>query len=87
MHKKTCCRKSQFKINALLPGFVYEHGLSDKKYTLLRIEFGFGYTSDSFGNTWTFYPYINEQFRHYYNLEKRQKRVKSLLVIQAVLLL
>jgi hypothetical protein len=32
MHKKTCCRKSQFKINALLPGFVYEHGLSDKKH-------------------------------------------------------
>jgi hypothetical protein len=86
MHKKTCCRKSQFS-KSLLPGFVYEHGLSDKKYTLLRIEFRFGYTSNSFGNTWTFYPYINEQFRHYYNLKKRAEKGKVTLVIQEVLLL
>jgi hypothetical protein len=26
-------KKSQFK-KLILPGFVYEHGLSDKKYTL-----------------------------------------------------
>lgn len=28
--EKTVVEKSQFKINVLLPGFVYEHGLSDK---------------------------------------------------------
>lgn len=74
--EKPAVEKSQFKINALLPGFVYEHGLSDKNTLYSELSLGFGYTSNSFGNTWTFYPYINEQFRHYYNLEKRAEKGK-----------
>jgi hypothetical protein len=74
--EKPTVQKSQFKINVLLPGFVYEHGLSDKNTLYSELSSGYGYTSNSFGNTWTFYPYINEQFRHYYNLEKRAGKGK-----------
>ncbi|MDI5951088.1 hypothetical protein [Flavobacterium yafengii] len=72
--EKPAVEKSQFKINVLLPGFVYEHGLSDKNTLYSELSLGYGYTSNSFGKTWTFYPYINEQFRHYYNLEKRTEK-------------
>ena len=74
--EKPVVEKSQFKINVLLPGFVYEHGLSDKNTLYSELSSGYGYTSNSFGKTWTFYPYINEQFRHYYNLEKRAVKGK-----------
>ena len=69
--------KSQFKINVLLPGIVYEHGLSAKNTLYSEWSSGYGFTSNSFGRTWTFYPYINEQFRHYYNLEKRATKGKA----------
>ncbi|TDE27564.1 hypothetical protein E0I61_14720 [Flavobacterium ranwuense] len=74
--EKPAVEKSQFKINVLLPGFVYEHGLGDKNTLYSELSSGYGYTSNSFGKTWTFYPYINEQFRHYYNLEKRAAKGK-----------
>jgi hypothetical protein len=68
--------KSQFKINVLFLGFVYEHGLSTKNTLYSELSSGYGYTSNGFGKTFTFYPTINEQFRHYYNLEKRAKKEK-----------
>ncbi|TDE05645.1 hypothetical protein [Flavobacterium hiemivividum] len=69
--------KSQFKINVLVPGIVYEHGFSDKNTLYSEVSLGFGYRSHSFiGSTWDFYPVINEQFRHYYNLEKRAAKGK-----------
>jgi hypothetical protein len=68
--------KSQFKINVLLPGFVYEHGLSDKNTLYSELSSGIGYSNNAFGSAWYFYPYINEQFRHYYNLEKRASKEK-----------
>ena len=74
--EKPAVEKSQFKINVLLPGFVYEHGLSSKNTLYSELSSGYGYTSNSFGKTWTFYPYIIEQFRHYYNLEKRAGKGK-----------
>lgn len=74
--EKPAVAKSQFKINVLLPGFVYEHGLSDKNTLYSELSSGYGYTSNGFGNNWTFYPYINKQFRHYYNLEKRAEKGK-----------
>lgn len=76
--EKPAVAKSQFKINVLLPGFVYEHGLSDKNTLYSELSSGYGYTSNSFGKTWTFYPYINEQFRHYYNLDKRAEKGKAI---------
>ncbi|MFW0739970.1 hypothetical protein [Flavobacterium sp. T12S277] len=64
--------KNQFKINLILPGIVYEHGFTEKNTLYSEFSLGFGYRSSYFGgNTWSFYPNINEQFRHYYNLQKR----------------
>jgi opacity protein-like surface antigen len=71
--------KNQFKINPLLsPGFVYEHGFSAKNTLYSELSFAIGYRHDGFYNesTWYFIPRINEQFRHYYNLEKRAAKGK-----------
>ncbi|MGO4821795.1 MULTISPECIES: hypothetical protein [unclassified Flavobacterium] len=69
--------KNQFKINVLVPGVVYEHGFDDKNTLYSELSMGLGYRSNSFaGDTWDFYPTINEQFRHYYNLEKRANKGK-----------
>lgn len=71
--------KSQFKVNLLLPGFVYEHGLSEKNTLYSEITSGFGYRSTAFNNESTFYfmPLIQAQFRHYYNLDKRAAKGKK----------
>ena len=68
--------KNQFKINVLLPGFVYEYGINNKNTLYSELSAGFGYSSSGFGENWSFYPYIQEQFRHYYNLEKRTAKGK-----------
>ena len=70
--------KNLFKINFFLPGVVYEHGFTAKNTLYSELSLGFGYQKSSFYNesTWTFYPNINEQFRHYYNLDKRAKKGK-----------
>jgi len=65
--------KSQFKINILFPSFVYEHAFSDKNTLYSEAGLGLGYRYNSFydeGNVY-FFPLINEQFRHYYNMKKR----------------
>ncbi|MBF4470900.1 hypothetical protein [Flavobacterium sp. HJJ] len=72
--------KNQFKINLILPGVVYEHGFNDKNTLYSELSFGIGYSKSGFwGSTWSFYPTINEQFRHYYNLEKRAVKRKRTL--------
>lgn len=72
--------KNLFKINLLLPGVVYEHGFSNKNTLYSEFSFGLGYSKSAFsGSTWSFYPTINEQFRHYYNLEKRAGKGKRTL--------
>ncbi len=68
--------KHQFKINVLLPGYVYEYGLNNKNTLYSELSAGFGYSNNSFDDNWSFYPYIQEQFRHYYNLEKRAAKGK-----------
>jgi len=69
--------KNQFKINVLAPGIVYEHGFNAKNTLYSEVSLGFGYQYSSYsGTTWNFYPLINEQFRHYYNLEKRAQKGK-----------
>ncbi|WP_269224998.1 DUF3575 domain-containing protein [Flavobacterium eburneipallidum] len=68
--------KSQFKINVLLPGLVFEYGLNNKNTLFSEISAGYGYTNNSLGENWTIYPYVQEQFRHYYNLEKRAAKGK-----------
>jgi hypothetical protein len=71
--------KNQFKINALLsPGFVYEHGFSAKNTLYSEVSFIVGYRHNGVyeESNWYFVPRINEQFRHYYNLEKRATKGK-----------
>jgi putative salt-induced outer membrane protein YdiY len=68
--------KNQFKINVLLPGFVYEHGFSAKNTLYSEASLGLGFTSGGGNSNFAFYPNINEQFRHYYNLEKRATKGK-----------
>jgi hypothetical protein len=70
--------KKLFKINLLLPGIVYEHGLDAKNTIYSELSTGIGFRKNSFGSTWTFYPVINEQLRHYYNLEKRSLKGKKI---------
>lgn len=74
----TSVEKNQFKINMLFPGFVYEHGFSEKNTLYSEVALGLGYRYSSYygeGNVYLF-PLINEQFRHYYNLEKRASKGK-----------
>lgn len=74
---KPSVEKNQFKINVLLPGAVFEYGLSDKNTLYSELSTGLGYRKNDFiGSGWSFYPSIGEQFRHYYNLEKRAKKGK-----------
>ena len=74
---KPSVEKNQFKINALTPGIVYEHGFNAKNTLYSELSLGLGYQFSSYaGSTWSFYPLINEQFRHYYNLEKRAAKGK-----------
>jgi hypothetical protein len=69
--------KNQVKINFLLPSISYEKALSSK--STLYSEFGM-----SFGIYKPIYegvvvlPFLNEEFRYYYNLEKRTTKGKSI---------
>jgi putative salt-induced outer membrane protein YdiY len=70
--------KNQFKINMLFPGIVYEHALSANNTLYSEAALGLGYRYNSYydeGNVY-FFPLINEQFRHYYNLKKRAEKGK-----------
>lgn len=70
--------KSQFKINMLAPGISYEHGLSEKSTLLGELGTGFLYTSEG-GESFSVFPYVSAQYRHYYNFEKRAKKGKNTL--------
>lgn len=74
----TTVQKNQFKINLLFPGFVYEHGFSAKNTLYSEVSLGAGYRYDSYydeSNVYLF-PMITEQFRHYYNFDKRASKGK-----------
>lgn len=69
--------KNQFKVNLLFPAFVYEHGFDAKNTLYSEVTLGVGYRYSSYyGTSWYVFPMINEQFRHYYNLEKRAAKGK-----------
>jgi hypothetical protein len=69
--------KKQFKVNVLLPGFVYEYGFTAKNTLHSEVSLGFGYRNNYYtGSSWEIYPSINEQFRHYYDLDKRALKGK-----------
>lgn len=74
----TTVAKNQFKINFLLPGFVYEHGFDAKNTLYSEVSLGLGYRYSNYYDESTLYflPLVNEQFRHYYNLGKRASKGK-----------
>lgn len=75
--EKPTVKKNQFKINVLLPGIVYEHGFDEKNTLYSEISTGFAFRNESSsGFAHAFYPNINEQLRHYYNLDKRAAKGK-----------
>jgi hypothetical protein len=69
--------KNQFKINILTPGFAFEHGFDSKNTLYSELSIGIGYRySSGYGGTTYFVPILREEFRHYYNLEKRAAKDK-----------
>lgn len=69
--------KNLFKLNILAPGIVYEAGLGQKVTLNSELNMGVGYSYDSFsGSQWFLFPFIDEQVRYYYNLEKRANKEK-----------
>jgi hypothetical protein len=76
--KTTAVEKNQFKINILSPGVTYEAGIG-KNATLCtdaNLSIGVSYNSNS-GRKWLYSPYIGEQYRYYYNLDKRNSNGKN----------
>lgn len=74
---RSTVEKNQFKINVLSPGFVYEHGFNAKNTLHSEVRTWFGFRSNYYGgSSWFLFPAINEQFRHYYNLDKRALKGK-----------
>lgn len=76
--KTTSVEKNLFKINILSPGITYELGLSNNTTlcTDLNLSFGFSYNSNS-GTKLLSSPYLREEYRYYYNLEKRNLKDKN----------
>jgi len=72
----TAVQKNQFKVNMFLPGFVWEHGFDAKNTLYSEASLGLGFSTNSDDSNFAFYPQIVEQFRHYYNLEKRAAKGK-----------
>lgn len=68
--------KNQFKLNLFVPGFVYEHGFDAKNTLYSEARLGVGFSANSNSSNFAIFPNINEQFRHYYNLEKRANKGK-----------
>jgi TATA-box binding protein (TBP) (component of TFIID and TFIIIB) len=69
----------QFKINFLFPGIIYEVGI--QKNSTLKFKLGtafvLGLNSESdvdFG----FFPFVETQYRRYYNFNRRLKKVKNI---------
>lgn len=75
--KEISVNKNLFKINLLPPGITYEHGFTNKLTLNSDVNAGISYHYNSFsGSDWIIFPYIDEQLRHYYNLEKRSLKGK-----------
>ncbi|WP_237732313.1 hypothetical protein [Flavobacterium sp. UGB4466] len=66
------------KVNILSSGITYERSLN-KNTTLctdLNLNLWFSYNSN-LGSNLLFTPYIREQYRYYYNIEKRNSKDKN----------
>ncbi len=66
------------KVNILYPGIAYEHALGKKTTLYSSLNFIPAYPIENKQlKYWTVAPNIQEEFRYYYNLEKRAKKDKN----------
>jgi len=71
--------KNLFKIDFLDPGFTLEHGLTVNSTLNSEIGLGLGYKySDYYGSAFIAYPFILEEYRYYYNFERRIRKGKNI---------
>lgn len=69
----------QLTLNLLLPGVIYEQGLSQNSTIAAEATMGFAYVESSFtDNGFGIYPIGRLQYRHYYNFERRHERGKRI---------
>lgn len=69
----------QLTLNVLLPGVIYEQGLSQNSTIAAEATMGFAYVESSFtDNGFGIYPIGRLQYRHYYNFERRLERGKRI---------
>lgn len=69
----------QLTLNILLPGIVYEHGLSQNSTIAAEATMGFAYReSDFIESGFGIYPIGRLQYRHYYNFERRLTKGKNI---------
>lgn len=67
-----------FKINILSPGLTFEKGLNDTNSVNVDTNLSLGYSTRGSNNSnFVASPYIRSQFRHYYNLKKRDLKGKN----------
>jgi hypothetical protein len=68
----------QLTLNVLLPGIIYEHGLSQNSTIAAEATMGFAYReSDFIASGFGIFPIGRLQYRHYYNFERRLAKGKS----------
>lgn len=69
----------QLTLNALLPGIIYEQGLSQNSTIAAEATMGFAYVESSFTDDgFGIYPIGRVQYRHYYNFQRRLERGKNI---------
>lgn len=71
--------KNLFKINILDPGFSFEYGLTTNSTLNSEVGLGLGFSySDYYGSSFIAYPFIQEEYRYYYNFERRIRKGKNI---------
>jgi len=69
----------QLTLNVLLPGIIYEQGISQNSTIAAEATMGFAYVESSFtDNGFGIYPIGRVQYRYYYNFDRRLSKGKNI---------
>lgn len=69
----------QLTINVLLPGIIYEHGLSQNATLAAEATMGFAYVESNYLDSGIgIYPIGRLQYRYYYNFDRRLSKGKTI---------
>jgi hypothetical protein len=77
--KNSSVEKNLFKLNLLTPGITYELGLAKKVTLNSDLNLGLTFFAENENSSLKLFPFIREQIRYYYNLEKRSNKNKNIL--------